>query len=162
MKPLYDYLEAYILNNIPDVREVLPYQSQIEDIRARTRNPKKYPCVFIEIDTGEIRTLPLNIRKIETFIRFRFAIEGYKFKKISDLEFASDFEAKIAGLRALDTDAIQFSTIHLSDYEIDDNPDQMNEPYIEYTTWYIENSAYSRKNSVTLVPGSLQIDIEIP
>jgi hypothetical protein len=154
MKELYEFISAVITARLPEIKAVAMWNSQTTRERlTKTEKAFRTPAVFIEfIVDDEVQNLSLGIKNVPLRIRFRFALQGYKFQRLEDLTFKDNFDAVIQGLRGNETDPVQFSSLQEAMTEVDEDHDQVNEPYIDYMTIWRKQTAYRRKTDI-FVPG---------
>lgn len=154
MKALFNFISAYILSNIPAVKTVKMWNNQIDhsnDIKKRDEKPFRYPAVFVEFITEDVENrFSFGIKNVKLKIRFRFAIKHYTYVRLADLDFGDAFDFWISKLRGNPADAVQFTTLQEILTELDEEFENVNAPYADYTTMWRKVSAYTRGTDITV------------
>lgn len=146
MKTLFNFQRTKIMAGVTALKDVRMWNNQISRIMiTRDEKPVPFPIVFAEYITEEIKPQTCGIKYVFLTVRFRFAIEGYTFERLDNLDFADDFDAIVTSLRGLPTDPVQFSTMTEVTSTKDTDHDQVDQPYIDYRTCWTKTSAYTRK-----------------
>lgn len=154
MKDLFEFIKAKINASIPELKTVAVWNNQTSRERdTKTEGVIKFPAVFIEFLTDEgVQNLSLGIKRVPLRVRCRFAIEGYRFQRLEDFELQKKFDSFIQNFRGNPDDVVQFSTLQEMANDLDEAHDQVNEPFIDYSTMWTKNSAYQRKTDITKTP----------
>ncbi len=157
MKALFDFIKAAILANVTSVKAVEQWNNQTGRERdIKNEKPLKHPAVLIEFITEDVRNHSMGIKDIYLTVRFRFALEGYKFMRLSDLDFQDTFDTFMQSFRGNGT-AVYFSTMQESLTELDESHDQVNEPFIDYKTVWRKTSAYKRATDIVTDPEEQEV-----
>lgn len=145
MKDLFEFIQAAILTRVPEIKTCKLWNNQTTRVMlTKDEDPFAFPAVFVEFITEEVQSFCLGIKNVSLTVRFRFAIEGYKFERLENLDFCDTFDAAVTGLRGNEADPVQFSTMTESSEQMDTDHDQVNEPTIDYRTTWRKVSAYKR------------------
>lgn len=150
MKELFNFIKAKINTAVPAIKTVRLWNNQTgREKDTKNEMPVKFPALFIEIIVSEdIKNLSLGIKDVPLIIRCRFALEGYKFERLSDLDFQKTFDSFIQNFRGNPSDTVQFSTLQEQMTDLDEDSDQVNEPFIDYRTIWRKQSAYPRSTDI--------------
>ena len=134
------------------------WNDQVDKERERKQQRHRWPAVFIEFIVNDAVDYSLGIKDYDLSIRFRIANKGLKFVRLEELDLRDYFDKNVNGLRGGSSDSVQFSALQETVTEFDENHDNVNEPYIEYRTFFRYIKAYSRQNSQTGTLGSFATD----
>jgi len=146
MKALFDFLKARINSKLPQIKTVEMWRGQTTRERIdKKQNPYRTPAIFIEFIVDDVKSYSLGIKRVDLTIRFRFAMQHMTFERLDDLDFQDNFDEFIQTLRGNPNDSVQFSSLCEVLTDLDEEFDNVNEPYIDYTTVYTKTSAYTRK-----------------
>lgn len=153
MKELFEFLKTKINASVPAIKTVRMWNGQTTRERDnKNENPVKFPAVFVEFITEGIDNYSLGIKNVRLRVRFRFALESYKFTRLADLDFQKNFDSFIQSFRGNEDDTVHFSTLQEDVNELDEDFDQVNEPYMDYLTIWRKTSAYKRSGDVLKTP----------
>ena len=160
MKELFNFIKNAMLTRMvtgtppkPIIKHVEMWRGQTTRERIqKTENPYRTPAVFMEFLVEETRNLSLGIKDISLRVRFRFALHHMKFERFEDLDFQTDFDRFIQGLRGNATDPVQFGTLQENVDMKDEDYDMINEPFLDYLTVWRKNSAYKQATDIVFAP----------
>jgi len=163
MKELFEFIKGKILAGVPQVKTVRMYNNQISQMNtSRKEKPMAFPAVLVEFITEEVQNFSLGIKNVRLTVRFRFAIEGYTFERLQNLDFQDDFDGVIQSLRGNETDPVQFSTMQEQVNELDEDFDNVQQPYIDYSTIFRKKSAYARRHDTIITGVNVKISLFDP
>jgi hypothetical protein len=169
MKEFYEYIkeqlqeritETQVIEGVPTVvpvfKTIQMFNNQFEHSNKplgamnsafggrRDEKAFRYPACFIEIIVNEVRNLPLGIKDYLLTVRFRFGRESYKYERLETFDFCDNFYAAIQGL-APNSNDLCFTTFIEANTEFDENHNNVENPYVDYTTRYRSQVAYYRR-----------------
>src|SRR5687767_3229283 len=87
----------------------------------RDEKPFKYPACFIEFIVEEVFNMPLGITDYLLTIRFRFALESYKFQRLDTFDFCDSFFKTVHMMSPDDSSGLTFTTFQLIKPEFDED-----------------------------------------
>lgn len=165
MKALFNFIKAAILARIvgEEVPTPKPKFKTVEMWRGQTtrerlekkQNPFRLPAVFIEFIVEDVQNFSLGIKNVTVRVRFRFAFQSMKFERLEDLDFQDLFDKHIQGLRGNPADTVQFSSLQEVVTDLDEDFDNVNEPFVDYMTIWRKTSAYKRADDILVNPVAL-------
>lgn len=159
MRELFEYIKARIESRVPAIKTVRMWNDQIDaNTRRRNEKPFKYPACFVEFVVQDVANRCLGIKDYLLLVRFRFAIESYKFERLDTLDFCDDFSAAMHLMAPTESSGLIFTTFQETGMEFDENHDNVEAPYIEYRTQFRSLAAYNRKNDIERGPIDPNLD----
>lgn len=155
MKELFNYLVTIIESIVYETghpkagqrvfNHVDLWNDQINKERDRQQKRHRWPAVFIELIVNDSIDYSLGVKVYDLSIRFRIANKGLTFVRLDELDLRDTFDLNINGLRGSEIDPVQFSSLQEVETEFDENHDNVNEPYIEYKTFFKYTKSYRRR-----------------
>lgn len=155
MRQLFTFLSLQILGNVPAIKTVRPWNNQLRysnDPNIRTEKAFRYPACFIEFIVNETKNFSIGVKNVDVTIRFRFALESYKFIRLDDLDFAENFDLYVERLRGSESDIVQFSSLQEVQTEYDEDFDNVDKIYVDYKTTWRKLSGFGRNRKVLVAP----------
>lgn len=151
MKVLFEYLQQTINTRVPEIKTVRMWNNQLRHANepdGRKEKAFRYPACFIEFIIEEVHNMPLGITDYLLNIRFRFAVEGYKYTRLDTFGFLDGFLAKMHGLAPTTASGLTFTTLQLATPEFDEDFDSVEAPYLDFQTRYRHIPAYDRGSDI--------------
>jgi hypothetical protein len=159
VKALFNFIKAQINARVPDpaIKTVRMWNNQLlhsngnqsrEARGYRDEKSFKYPACFIEFIIQEVNSLPLGITDYLLTVRFRFALERYKFERLDTFDFCDAFQKAIQGLSPTVASGLTFTTFQLIRPEFDEDFNNVEAPYVDYRTRFRNTASYDRATDV--------------
>ncbi|WP_460223716.1 hypothetical protein, partial [Bacillus cereus] len=103
-----------------------------------TRDEKafRYPACFVEFIIENTNNLSLGVKDYFLTVRFRMALESYKFTRLETFDFIDAFDSTIQGMAPTDASGLTFTTFQELKTEFDEDHDNIEAPYRDYRTRY--------------------------
>ena len=140
MNELFEFIKERINTKLPGFKTVRMFNDQIDkDTVERTEKAFRYPAVFIQFVTSEVRNRAVGIQDVVLQVIFHFALEGYKFsekRQLEDMQLLADFDYWIHRLRGSEDDPVQFTTFQRIIINESENFDNVNRPILTYMTMW--------------------------
>lgn len=157
MKALFTHLQTRILAEVPAIKTVRMFNSQPENANGtkKVEKPFKYPACFVEFVVNESYNRCMGIIDHLMTIRFRFAVEGYKYERLETFDFCDDF--RLAMQLHSPTQAQQestgviFTTLQEVETAFDTDFDNVEQPFIGYRTLFRSLAAYRTRTTAPVV-----------
>lgn len=175
MKEFFEYIKTRIETNVPAIKTVRMFNNQLlhsnekyerndktAGNRFGYRNEKafKYPACFVEFIVQDTFNYGLGIRDYLLTVRFRFAVESYKFERLDTFDFVDDFDQTIQLMSPM-ASGLTFTTFQELSTEFDEDFNNVEAPYKDFRTRYRSSVAYSRRTDVLHGPVTPVIESEI-
>lgn len=152
MKEFHDYIVNFIKTSAPIWQSVNLYRGQDGNQEQRKEEYIFYPAVFIEYQIIETRNLALKVKDHVLNITFRFMFEDYTVNRLEDITEVDNFIALMQGLRAVDSENIvQFTTFEEVGRSFDYDHDQVNMPFVTFSTILRNTKAFDALTEKTPV-----------
>jgi len=146
MNELFEFIKARINDKLPEFKTVRMFNDQIDkDNVERSEKAFRYPAVFIQFVTSEVRNRASGIQDVVLQVIFHFALEGYKFsekRQLKDIELTKKFDYYIHRLRGGDDDPVQFTTFQRIIINESEDFDNVNKPIFTYMTMWRSYGSY--------------------
>jgi len=163
MKEFFEFLKAHINATVPEFKTVRMFNDQLAKGNAeRTEKAFRYPAVFIQLVTSEVRNRSLGIQDAVVQVILHIALEGYKFsekRQLDDMDLTAKLDAQVHRLRGVETDPVQFTSLQRIIIGESENFDNVNTPIFTYMTMLRLMGSYRTPVTVTpweyIVEGSI-------
>lgn len=138
MKAVFEYIKNRINTDLPEFRTVSMFNDQLNKSNVeRTEKAFRYPAVFIQLVTSEVRNRTLGLQDVVLQVICHLAYEGYKFgekRQLADMDTTSRFDAYMHRLHANAEEAVQLTTFQRIIINESEDFDNVNEPILTYMT----------------------------
>lgn len=145
MRTLFNELKTKINAEVTAIKTVRMFNNQID--RAKEEKKEKafaHPACFIEFITTNIVNRAMGLKDVDLIVRFRFALEGYKFERLDDLDFLDTFDNVMQSFHGDENDPVTFTTFGQAVAELDEDFDNVNAPHLDYQTHWRNIAAFKR------------------
>ena len=138
MKEFFEFIKAHIQTNLPEFKTIAMWNDQLEKGNAdRTEIAIRYPAVWTQFVTSEVRNRSLGIQDALLQVIFHLAFEGYKYsekRQLADMTTSANFDKYIHRLRGNEDDTAQFTTFQRIIINESEDFDNVNTPIFTYMT----------------------------
>lgn len=156
MKDFFNYIKARITADVTAIKTVRMWNNQLlhsngsDDKRRGYRDEKafKYPACFVEFIVEETNNYSMGIKDYILRVRFRFAIESYKFERLDTFDFKDTFDQAIQLMAPTEVSGLTFTTFQEIQTEFDEDWNNVEAPYVDYRTRYRSSVANQRRTDV--------------
>lgn len=162
MRAFFELIKTKIETDLTDYKVVKLFNSQDQSLKDLKEEVLTFPAVFVDFEFIETQQLALGIKKMNMVVRFRFMFENYTYdSRLDDLDKMTAFTAAFDLWTGKESDTLQFTPFHEILRGLDKDHDQINFPFIDYSTEYLNQENFTRSGQTTVVPVTPDITTEI-
>jgi hypothetical protein len=190
MRVLFSYIKTRLSQRVPELRTIRMFNNQTLHGNEKPIKEKafKYPACFIEFQIQETFNRCYKVVDYLLIVRFRFAVEGYKFERLETFDFCDRVKAALQLMApvplsmayyeapennplyffqqsetrpvyAHDQFVLTFTTFQEITTDFDEDWDNVEQPYIDYRTLYRSTVAYPALRMITLTDILTPVDV---